>query len=226
MNLLGIDTNAKTVKGQKKGYMTGIMYLAPANESGVMNTCADATEGCKATCLFSAGRGNFANVKKSRITKTVFLKSNKKEFVRQLMTEVDKLHIKAHKTNMIPCVRLNGTSDLPIENFGIIQTYPTIQFYDYTKSIRRMKKFLAGEMPSNYHLTFSRSEKNAKHCEFVLANGGNVAVVFKKVPKTWDGFEVIDGDESDLRFLDGQGKIIGLKAKGKARKLNCNGFVI
>ena len=59
------------------------------------------------------------------------------------------------------------------------------------------------------------------------ASGGNVAVVFrgKKLPRRWLGIEVIDGDDSDLRFQDGEGKIVGLLEKGLAKK-DETGFVV
>jgi hypothetical protein len=127
---------------------------------------------------------------------------------------------------MTPCVRLNGTSDLPWHNIGdIMQSFPEIQFYDYTPNANRMIQFLKGELPSNYHLTFSRKENNEALCDLILSMGGNVAMVFDKVPKKFKGYKVIDGDESDLRFLDEKNVIVGLKAKGKGKK-DTSGFVI
>jgi hypothetical protein len=58
-----------------------------------------------------------------------------------------------------------------------------------------------------------------------LSNGMNVAAVFHKVPETYLGRTVINGDETDLRFLDPKGVIVGLKAKGKAKK-DTTGFVV
>jgi len=86
-------------------------------------------------------------------------------------------------------------------------------------------RYLQGKLPSNYHLTFSKSENNWDKCLDVLNNGGNIAAVFDKVPDTYLGYQVIDGDKSDLRFLDPKNVIVGLKAKGKARK-DTSGFVI
>ena len=115
---------------------------------------------------------------------------------------------------------------------SIFKHFNDIQFYDYTKSFKRMcsfldKPFIKGEakFPSNYHLTFSRSENNDKKCEMVLAMGGNVAVVFRnQLPKTWKGFDVVNGDETDLRFLDKRGVVVGLIEKGMAKK-DSTGFV-
>ena len=111
------------------------------------------------------------------------------------------------------------------EGLTIFERFKDTQFYDYTKSFKRMKAFLDGELPSNYHLTFSCSESNEKIAKLVLEMGGNVAVVFRsQLPSTWNGVEVVDGDESDLRFLDKQGVVVGLIEKGLAKK-DSTGFV-
>jgi hypothetical protein len=149
------------------------------------------------------------------------------EFCNQIKNDIAFIQRKSSKNGMTPCIRLNGTSDLPwhkLEN--IMQSNSNIQFYDYTPNYDRMIQFLNGELPSNYHLTFSRKEDNDKQVEDILARGGNVAVVFRKnLPATWKGKIVVDGDETDLRFLDGKNVVVGLKAKGKAKK-NSNGFVV
>ena len=224
---LSIDTNAKTVKGRKKGYMTGILYLAPANQSGAINTCPHASDGCRAACLYTAGRGAFDSVKNARIKKTLAFVADRGAFVDQLAKDVAFIIRKAKREDMTPCIRLNGTSDLPWENWGIMQKFPDITFYDYTKNPNRMRRYLAGEMPANYHLTFSRSESNHAACADIAKRGGNIAAVFtgKELPTEWEGRKVISGDESDLRFTDPQGVWVGLKAKGKARK-DQSGFAI
>lgn len=226
MKLLSVGSDAKTVKGEKLGYMTGILYLAPHKESGVMNTCANATPSCIAACLFTAGRGTFSNVRNARIAKTVFFGKDQAGFFEQLSKDIVALTKKAVKASMTPCVRLNGTSDIPWEYFSVMQSFPEIQFYDYTKSYPRMMLFLAGEMPKNYHLTFSRTGDNDKAVAHVLENGGNVAAVFHTIPTEWNGYKVVNGDLSDLRFGDEHGVVVGLKAKGKARKDKTSGFVI
>ena len=87
MNILGIDTNAKTVKGQKQGYMTAITYLAPARQSGVMNTCPNASDGCKAACLYTSGRGRMSPIQQARVNKTIFFAKNRQAFMTQLIKE-------------------------------------------------------------------------------------------------------------------------------------------
>ena len=225
MKLLGTGTDAKTVKGEKYGYMTGILYLAPYKESGVANVCPNASAGCIASCLYTAGRGAMSNVQRARIAKTVLFKTDNATFMQTLEKDIVSLIVKATKKQLTPCVRLNGTSDIPWENTGIMQTFPNIQFYDYTKSFSRMMEYLNGTMPSNYHLTFSRDEENNDRADAVLADGGNVAIVFNTMPTEYKGFTVLDGDLSDLRFGDAKNCVVGLKAKGKAKK-DTSGFVV
>lgn len=228
--ILGIDTNAKTVKGSKFGYITGISYLAPADESGY-NTCKNASVGCKSACLFTAGRGVMSNVREARVAKTLAFFKNKGIWMSQLSSEITKLLKTADKQGKIPCIRLNGTSDLPWENINlngknIMEHFPVVQFYDYTKSFERMNKFITGTLPKNYHLTFSRSETNDNQVDLVLKSGGNVAVVFRNsLPTNYKGYKVVDGDLTDLRFTDEKNVVVGLIEKGRAKK-DESGFVV
>jgi hypothetical protein len=216
-------SNAKTVKGEKKGWFTSVLYLAPHTLSGV-NVCSHATPSCIDGCLNTAGRGQFKKIQQSRIIRTQLLNQNREAFIEILVSDIRATIRKAERLGMSPCIRLNGTSDLPWENIRInsknnaMQEFNDIQWYDYTKVPIRMKKFLSGGMPENYHLTFSRSGSNDSAVKSVLDSGGNVAVVFRKyLPADWMGKKVINGDESDLRFLDPAGVVVGLKAKGRAR---------
>lgn len=229
MSLLN-SGNSKTRKGEKKGFTTYGLHLAPANLSG-FNVCKDATSGCAAACLNTAGRGAMSSVQKARVKKTLFFFKDKENFLANLWKEAATSIKSAARKNMTPCFRLNLTSDLPWEKIrfngqSIFEAFPSVTFYDYTKSVSRMSAFLAGQMPANYHLTFSRSEKNTATCLAFLRSGGNVAMVFRKsLPSSAFGHEVVDGDETDLRFLDGKGKIVGLKEKGLAKK-DETGFVL
>jgi len=225
-NLLSIDTNAKTVKGQKRGYLTGILYLAPGRLSGLVNVCPHASAACDVLCLYYAGRGAFNSVQQARTAKTVFYVKDRETFLSTLKENVAAVIRKAKSKGMRATVRLNGTSDIGWERYTVIQAFKTTRFYDYTKNAKRMHAFLDGKLPSNYSLTFSRSEANEAECLAILARKGNVAVVFRKtLPKTWQGYRVIDGDKNDLRFLDPKGVVVGLKAKGKA-KTDTTGFVV
>lgn len=223
--------NAKTRKGEDKGYITYGIHLAPSNLSG-FNVCKDASKGCAAACLNTAGRGAMTSVQKARIAKTHLFFTDKQRFLSMLWQEVASAIRSATKRGMIPVFRLNLTSDLPWEKIkyngkSIFEAFPDYQFYDYTKTPERAIKGIIGEMPSNYHLTFSRSE-NLSDLELVamLQSDVNVACVFADHPPLrYLGYQVIDGDNDDLRFLDKRGVIVGLKAKGRG-KVDATGFVI
>ncbi len=218
--------NYKTTKGEKLGIMTGILYLAPAKISGY-EVCPRRSEGCTKSCLYSAGRGAFNTVQKSRVAKTKMFFEQRDAFMDQLRKDIKSLVNKASKQNMVPAIRLNGTSDIEWTRLGIIDEFPDVQFYDYTKVLNRVTK----ERPSNYHITFSKNESNEVECLAAIKAGVNVAVVFdtkkgEDLPKTWNGAPVYDGDDTDVRFLDPKGGyVIGLRAKGKARK-DQTGFVV
>lgn len=212
--------NYKTTKGEKLGVLTGILYLAPAKISGY-EVCPRRSVGCTAACLFTAGMGAFSTVQQARINKTKWYFENRETFLEQLRKDIKGLEKKANKLGMKPAVRLNGTSDLDWTLSKIMNEFSHIQFYDYTKVLKRLKKAI----PTNYHITFSRSESNEIEAEEALKLGFNVAVVFKQQPKKWKGYPVTSGDETDVRFEDPKSYIIGLTAKGKARK-DLSGFVV
>lgn len=242
MGLLAVNTDAKTSKGQKLGYFTGIMYLSPHKmANGKTNLCGDATKGCIKVCLNEAGRGAFSNVQDARVKKTLEFLENPKEFMVKIYKEIVKLQ-KKYGNSLV--IRLNGTSDLPFENIKVVledryysnifEAFPNVQFYDYTKNPRRALTNKIG----NYYLTFSRAETklNIEYSRNVLNEGKNVAMVFSKelheklvkmgkIVYNNREVNVIDGDETDLRFLDMPNSIIALKAKGKASK-DTSGFVI
>lgn len=233
--------NPKLMKGEKKGYLSFVLHLAPADLSGY-NVCPMASDGCRAACLNTAGRGGIFKpgtttnaIQDARIRKTRWFFTDRYDFMLQLVKDVRLGIRQAEKQNLIPVFRLNGTSDIRWETVelsdglqtfqNIMQMFPNVQFYDYTKLSNRR------DLPSNYHLTFSRSESNDTAVASHLVNGGNVAVVFnvKKgaaLPESWNGFTVIDGDDTDLRFLDPQNVVVGLRGKGKATKGEHGGFVV
>ncbi len=224
MKLLSVEQDAKTRKGSKKGYLTGVMYLAPADEAKTgYNLCPMATEQCRAGCLYGAGMASvYKGIKISRIAKTRAYVADPKAFVEKLRKEIKALVAEAADRGMIPAVRINGTSDIPKLAMRMAREFPDVQFYDYTKIPRASSRVLP-----NYHLTFSFSGDNLAESLESLEQGINVAVVFPTAsfPVTWHGYPVVNGDESDLRFLDPIGVIVGLKAKGDARKLTPGGFV-
>jgi len=228
--------NPKILKGEKQGYMTYILHLAPADVSGY-NTCPKATAGCKAACLNTAGRGGMFKrgestnvIQEARKRKTRFFFENRGAFMLQLYLDIKKAIKQAEKKGLIPVFRLNGTSDLAWEKYevqdnkNIFQMFPNVQFYDYTKILGRKVNGLA-----NYHLTFSAADGNDLDVVRAIKEGYNIATVFgiKKnspMPETYNGVPVFNGDDSDLRFLDPKGVVVGLYAKGKAKK-DTSGFV-
>jgi hypothetical protein len=222
--------NAKIVKGEKLGYVTKGIHLAPANLSGY-EVCQWRSKGCTMACLNTAGRGQMQRTQDSRIAKTKLFFESRFDFLAKLSKEIVSTIKSASKKGMMAVFRPNLTSDIAWEDIinedgvTIFEKHGKTQFYDYTKSFKRMKAYLDGELPSNYHLTFSRSEHNWSFVSMVLEMGGNVAVVFRnQLPKTWKGYEVVNGDENDLRFLDKQGVVVGLIEKGLAKK-DETGFV-
>jgi len=240
--LLSFETDAKTIKGSKYGYLTGILYLAPYKLAG-FNVCAMATSGCAAACLNTSGMGSFlSSVHAARIRKTRWFKKSKQDFMTQLHKDILKGLRKAKRENRILVIRLNGLSDLPWERVvyirpdgsvgTIFDAFPDVQFYDYTKVINRLRKSL----PKNYDLTFSAADGNEADVDEALSLGFRVAIVFRNadkpmaLPRKWNlpthygDTPIVDGDDSDLRFLDPPACIVGLKAKAHART-DTTGFV-
>ena len=232
--------NPKVLKGTKQGYNTYILHLAPANLSGYQ-TCPKATAGCAEACLNTAGRGGMFKkgettnvIQKARIRKTQFFFEERAGFMEWLVADIEKAIKQSAKLNLIPVFRLNGTSDLSFEKYSVIRNgvqydniffaFPEVQFYDYTKVLGRK----VANIP-NYHLTFSAADGNDLDVIKAIQQGYNVATVFgikktEPMPEFYNGLPVFDGDASDLRFLDPKGVVVGLYAKGKAKK-DTSGFV-
>lgn len=206
--------NTKLTKSQGEYTVVGLS-LAPNTLSG-RNVCASSSPECRKYCLNYTGLAvAFPSIIKARIRKTQALYSNPKLFLAQLRKEI--LFYKSKSDKL--AVRLNVFSDIMWEKYDLFDL--PVQFYDYTKHIKRYERWLAGKLPSNYHLTFSRSESNDKICLDFLRAGGNVSVVMPKCD-TWKGFPVLEGDTTDLRFLDPPGHVIQLKPKGKLKQSNSN----
>jgi hypothetical protein len=237
MKLLSINQDAKTIKGLNKGYLTGIMYLAPYTLGG-KNICPFAkAAGCINACLNTAGRGIFNNVQNARLNRTKLFHSDLNAFMHKLALEIHALKKTAIKNNLIPVIRLNGLSDIEWENIRfnyefmgkqlnnvtIFEIFSDLQFYDYTKSPYR------DSLPKNYDLTFSYSNKPEfkKFNEIAIKKGLRLAAVFsdQNLPAYFMGLPVLNGDESDLTFLAPKNTILGLYAKGKAKK-DTSGFII
>ena len=219
--------NPKIQKGTKMGYLSFILHLAPADLSG-KEVCPKRTAGCTAACLNKAGRGgmfrkgeNTNTIQKARIRKTEYFFNNRADFMLDLVADIRKAIKFAERKGLIPVFRLNGTSDLSWEKYdaipgqNIFEMFPTVQFYDYTKVLGRK----TAQYP-NYHLTFSKADGNDSDVAEALLQGMSVVAVYDEIPES-----VPSADETDLRFLDPKGIMLGLKAKGPAKK-DYSGFVI
>ena len=178
-----------------------------------------------------------ANKNKGRIGRTIAFFEKREAFMNLLVLELQKQLDKAHSDGFDFATRLNGTSDIRWESVRftvwpwvqervgrkasgkvtILELFGDVQFYDYTKLHNRKG------VPSNYHLTFSLNETNR---EFATGQPHNIAVVFAgKLPDTYLGREVIDGDEHDYRPQDPDNVVVGLKVKGQGRQ-DDTGFVV
>ena len=233
--LLSVSSDAKTVKGETLGFLTGILYLAPATTTK-WNTCPMAKIAqCDKACLNTAGRGAFSSVQTARVNKTIWFFEERQTFMQQLVVDIKRVIRKAQSKGLVPLIRLNGTSDIRWETVGfsdidgteyvnIFEAFPDVTFYDYTKDANRK------DLPANYDLTFSYSGVQGfqPFVQIAIAKGMRMAVVFRKeqdIPNTFKGISVVSGDKSDVRHLDDDGVIVGLYAKGKA-KLDTTGFVV
>ena len=234
--LMFTDGNPKTDKNKHikdlDQYLIKRLNFAPAKISGY-EVCASKSKGCEGACLHEAGNPVHMPQKTlGRVNRTLFYFKERAKFLSMMTREIRNHEINCKKHRLKPVIRLNTTSDIMFENHKIMELFPNIQFYDYTKHFKRMIKYLKGQLPKNYHLTFSRNEANDFQTTQVLKAGGNVAVVFRnKLPKTYKGFKVINGDEHDLRFLDDKNVVVGLKEKltlNKQGKLDRDqsGFVV
>jgi hypothetical protein len=225
-------SNPKILKGRDvySEYLSAILHLSPINTK----ICPyQDIAGCKEACLNTAGRGGI--IKKGETTNTIQLARERKTklfleardiFMDYLITDIQKFVRYCSKKDKLPCLRLNGTSDIQWEHIkidgkNIFEMFPDVQFYDYTKiPTRKIEQY------KNYHLTWSYSEASSKYAQYFDAIKYNIAVVFHgTMPIYYKGREVIDGDKSDIRFMDKPNVVVGLKAKGKARH-DSSGFVI
>lgn len=221
--LLGNST--KVAKCDSVGVLARIMYLTP----GVF--CGAADTGCLLACLgHNSGRMAMPDSHGARDKRTAFYLAHPDAFLARLQAEMYLLKADALLRGALPAVRLNGSSDIAWERKHpeLFERSPDLQFFDYTKILPRVLQSLGArksgfEWPKNYHLVYSASEREDFNRQ-VLDAGGTVATVFwPRLPESWNGFSVVDGDVHDARFLDAAGSVAGLKAKGIA-KVDVTGF--
>ena len=224
-----VSYTVKHLKSMKFGELTYSLYLSPAKTSGY-EVCPGRTAECSALCLHESGMNTMTQkikgdtINKSRIKKTRLFFEEREFFMKWMIAEINSGITRAKKHNYKFSVRLNNTSDISPEDFelygvNILQIFPDVQFYDYSKVADRValtKKY------NNYDLTYSYTGYNLNECKGMLLNKIKVAVVFKSVPTTFMGYPVIDGDKYDMRYKDLEAVIVGLKFKKVRNKLNPN----
>ena len=222
-----INHSYKHEKGFNLNMLTYSIYLSPAKSSGY-EVCPMRTDECTSLCLNESGRGVYSGTQNARIKKTKLFYEEREFYVRWVISEITQFRQTAKKKEMDFCVRLNNTSDLSPEIMyindngvkkNLLQIFPDVQFYDYTKVPNRIKLM---EKYPNYDLTFSYSGENLPQCNEMLEKGVRVAMVFKTVPDKFMGVPVIDGDKYDFRFIDPSNVIVGLKFKKVKTKLEFN----
>ena len=233
-----IGKSTKVILGEKYGVKTAITYLAPSLDSGT-NLCPFASPGCIEGCLKDTGRMGYASNGIVRLKKSLYYRLFPVQFLEDLAHDIAKLERAARRDGFVPAVRLNGTSDILWEKTGLLEKFPGVKFYDYTKAPLASRPHL----PANYHLTYSVSElpHSMEEARRWLAAGRNAAVVVSSVGGTnkthakraaadliardsWEGFPTIDGDQSDVRFNDEPGSWVVLYAKGGSVR-DSSGFV-
>ena len=147
-----------------------------------------------------------------------------------MVKDIDLALKQSAKLGLIPVFRLNGTSDLPLVwellERGYLEGLPkNVVFYDYTKDKFGWGAYKLGKTGLEYFVAFSRSETNDAICKNVMAQGGIVAAAFSNVtgqkqwkktfhpekndnyglwllPRTWMGYRVLNGDQSDDMMID------------------------
>ena len=204
----------------KYGELTYSLYLAPAKTSGY-EVCPGRTAECTKFCLNESGMNTMTQdikgdvINDYRITKTRLFFEDRQFFMNMMIAEIRSGITRARKLGYEFSVRLNNTSDISPLDFqlngvNILEMFPDIMFYDYTKVAARVE---LTKVYKNYDITFSYTGQNLTACQEMLLNKIKVAVVFKKVPATFMGYPVLDGDAYDMRYKDSVASIIGLKYK-------------
>ena len=224
------ESSTKTIKGLDYGYLSQVLYLAPSDLSG-MELCNGKSDACALACLNASGQLGLSSGIRATMARTLLFRFRPLLFWTGVSEEIARGARKALKKGMGHSVRLNGTSDVPFEARKngkalkeLMRLFPETRFYDYTKLAGRcLPEYVARHGLKDYHLTFSFSGENWRACEMLLERNVSVAVCFdlkkgEKLPETYKGYRVIDGDTHDLRFLDERGVIVGLRYKLPKRK--------
>lgn len=219
--------NEKTPKGEAKGYLQAIVYLAPHTLGGGKNLCAHSTAACRAGCLYTAGRGRTPRVEQARLRRTHLYLNDRDAFFDELIGELVRVQAEADKHGLILAIRLNGTSDVLfereiIDGRTLFDFFPRAVWFDYTRTPSAHRR-----VPAAWHLTFSLADDPLSYAIDHLMAGRSVAAVVplaeKEAAPDWfalGGIEVqvIDGETDDLRFLDPSPSLVLLKPKGRLLK--------
>lgn len=236
-SILSDNTKLRKLPNGQRVINAGVT-LAPSKRSGVVNVCPHATAACILVCvLWFAGRTVTKTVRAAATKRTRLWFYNPARFYARLHRELLALAKRAARQGVRPFCRLNVASDIDHPN-DIATAHPTITLYDYTKSVERATAYGRGELPANYHVSYSVSERSTfADVRALNALGVNMVVVFNShyfgplhrygaLPSrvifrdrtTGEEFttDTVDGDIHDLRVpeFDGRGVVVALRAKG------------
>ncbi|AUV62034.1 hypothetical protein KIV63_gp10 [Mycobacterium phage SWU2] len=196
--------------------------------TGPINLCPMASKGCAAACLSRSGQSGMPAQQRAQAVRTAFLLSHPREAGLIIGAEIRKALRRHGRINL----RLNTTSDIRWERVApdMVQALADagVLMYDYTAWSPSDRA-----ESDDYSLTYSAKETSHTSDDYlqgILASGGNVAMPFttrkgEALPEVWNGYRVIDGDESDERRNDPRGVVVGLRAKGHEWKKDNSGFI-
>lgn len=219
--------NHKTPKGEAAGYLSAILYLAPHDSGGGKTVCPHSTAACREMCLAGAGMSGLRRQQAAKLARTQLYHDSPSEFLWGINDDIRRLIEIAKREGVKPAVRLNGTSDIAWERV-INMRDRGVTFYDYTKVPFEHRRQDWTGSPSDYHLTYSvGAPADIPRALEYLRAGHSIAVVVPEIVKHGlVGLETdvggvfahfVDGDLSDLRFLDPPSSIVLLKPKGHIR---------
>ena len=224
-DLLTVGGNAKIVKSDAYlggKYRTATLSLAPSDYAREGATLCPLAElaGCRSDCLFHQGRARtFSNINRARVSKALLFLDDPKLFLSLLCADLWRFGKRCKKLGVQGVTRLNCLSDIDWQKYiDFSSEFPGIIFYDYEK-VPRVSRH------DNYFLVWSFSAADDRYIRLMnkLPSDMRIAVVFdtpkgRPLPEYFIGRRVVDGDEHDLVFLYPKGSVIGLRAKGSARK--------
>jgi len=226
-----LTSNPKLEKSEALGLalIRGFHGL-PGVAAGRGEACADRGS-CYRSCLAWTGHGQMPTVLSARrVRHRFFIGSDGKptaQGLRALSHDVERLELDARYRGLPAGVRLNVLTDYPWEVLApnLFQAFPAVTFYDYTKSLERWRRYLAGKLPTNYSLTFSASEdvrldvlwpllerkaKRPARVAVVCADDVRQGVLGRRR----GGVVCVDGDAHDATWLQPAPAVLALSAKG------------